>query len=479
MTQADYESTVEREVQKDTINFNSELLYGLNDKPPAPEALFVAVQHVLASFVGIITPPLIICSALGVDPVNTSIIISMSLFASGICTFIQCRRIGPVGSGLLSLQGTSFAFLGPIIGIGLGAIDGGATPEQALALIFGVCFFGSAVEIILSQFLHLAQQIITPLVSGTVVMIIGLSLIRTGVFSLAGGAIAQQNETFGSTQNLMLGGLVLAIVTLLTLSTNRVLRMGAIAFGLLAGYIISIFLGLVNFSALSQLPLFRLPIPMRFGFAFSWAALAPMLILYLITAVETIGDLTANSAVSGEPVKGPIYFRRIKGGVLGDGINSALAALLNTFPNTTFSQNNGVIQMTGVASRYVGFYVAGIFALLGLMPIIGGIFQAIPQPVLGGATLVMFGSIAVAGMNIVASTGLDRRSIVLVAVSVSLGLGVVFLPEILADKPVLIRNVFSSGISTGGIAAILLNLVLPGRPKMPSLKDAAEIEAQV
>ncbi|TVQ09409.1 MAG: purine permease [Leptolyngbya sp. DLM2.Bin27] len=479
MTQADYDSTVEQEVQKDTIDFNSELLYGLNDKPPAAEALFVAIQHVLASFVGIITPPLIICGALGVDPVNTSIVISMSLFASGICTFIQCRRIGPVGSGLLSLQGTSFAFLGPIIGIGLGAIDGGSTPEQALALIFGVCFFGSAVEIILSQFLHLAQQIITPLVSGTVVMIIGLSLIRTGVFSLAGGAIAQQNETFGSTQNLLLGGLVLAIVTVLTLSQNRVLRMGAIAIGLLVGYIISIFLGLVNFSALSQLPLFRLPLPMRFGWGFSFTALAPIAILYLITAVETIGDLTANSAVSGEPVKGSLYFRRIKGGVLGDGINSAIAALLNTFPNTTFSQNNGVIQMTGVASRYVGFYVAGIFALLGLVPIIGGLFQAIPQPVLGGATLVMFGSIAVAGLNIVASTGLDRRSIVVVAVSLSLGLGVVYLPEILADKPVLIRNVFSSGISTGGIAAILLNLILPGRPKVPRLKnnvaDAAEV----
>jgi xanthine permease XanP len=478
MAQADYDSAVEQERPKDTIDFNSELLYGLNDKPPVGESIFVAVQHVLASFVGIITPPLLICSALGVDPVNTSIIISMSLFASGICTFIQCRRFGPVGSGLLSLQGTSFAFLGPIIGIGLGAINAGSTPDQALALIFGVCFFGSFVEIFLSRFLHLAQQIITPLVSGTVVMIIGLSLIKTGIFSLAGGAIAKQNETFGSTQNLLLGGFVLAMVTLLTLSTNRVLRMGAIAIGLLIGYVISFFLGLVNFSALSSLPFFRLPVPMRFGFDFTWAAFAPMAILYLITAVETIGDLTANSAVSGEPVQGALYFRRIKGGVLGDGINSAIAAILNTFPNTTFSQNNGVIQMTGVASRYVGFYVAAIFAILGLFPVIGGIFQAIPQPVLGGATLVMFGSIAVAGLNIVASTGLDRRSIVVVAVSLALGLGVVYHPEILDGKPLLIKNVFSSGISTGGIAAILLNAILPGRPRMPAIhNDVVEAEA--
>jgi xanthine permease XanP len=162
-------------------------------------------------------------------------------------------------------------------------------------------------------------------------------------------------------------------------------------------------------------------------------------------------------------VKGSVYFRRIKGGVLGDGVNSAIAALLNTFPNTTFSQNNGIIQMTGVGSRYIGFFVAGIFVLLGLMPIVGGIFQAIPQPVLGGATLVMFGSIAVAGLNIVASTGLDRRTSVIVAVALALGLGVVYAPEILNDKPALIKNVFSSGISTGGLTAILLNIILPGR----------------
>lgn len=481
MTQADYEGSgaMAAEPGDDVVEYNTGILYGLMDKPPVGEAAFVAMQHVLASFVGIITPPLLIASALGVDAVNTSFIISMSLFASGLCTFIQCKRIGPVGSGLLSLQGTSFAFLGPIIGVGTAAINGGSTPEQALALIFGLCFFGSSVEIILSRFLHLAQEIITPLVAGTVVMIIGLTLIRTGIFSLAGGAPAKASETFGSNQNLGLGFLVLAIVTILTLSNNRILRMGAIAIGLIVGYAIAFFLGLVNFSNLSQLPIVRLPIPMRFGFDFDFAAFAPFIILYLITAVETIGDLTATSAVSGEPVKGPTYFRRIKGGVLGDGVNSALAALLNTFPNTTFSQNNGVIQMTGVASRYVGFYVAGIFAILGLVPIVGGVFQAIPQPVLGGATLIMFGSIAVAGLNIVASTGLDRRSIILVAISLALGLGVVYHPEIFDGKPILIRNIFSSGISTGGLTAIVLNIILPGRPKVPSFKESmADSEAE-
>jgi xanthine permease XanP len=453
---------------------SAELIYGLDDRPPVLESLFVALQHVLASFVGIITPPLIICSALEADPAITGYVISMSLFVSGVATFIQCKRIGPVGSGLLSLQGTSFAFIGPILGVGTGAIAAGQSVEEALALIFGLCFFGAFVEIFLSRFLHLAQHIITPVVSGTVVMIIGLSLIKTGITSMGGGVIAQQNGTFGSYQNLGLAGLVLVIIIIMNMLGNRYLRMGAIAIGLGVGYLVSLFLGIVNLSALGTLPLIRFPIPFRFGMSFDFAAFIPFMLLYLITAIETIGDLTATSAVSRQPVKGPIYMRRIKGGVLGDGVNSLMAAVFSTFPNTTFSQNNGVIQMTGVGSRYVGFYVAGIFALLGLIPVVGGIFQTIPQPVLGGATIVMFGAIAVAGINIVASTEINRRSLIIIAVSLALGLGVVYVPEIMADKPPLLRNIFSSGISTGGLTAILLNWFLPRDMGTPVVLDTME-----
>ncbi|PSF37901.1 xanthine permease XanP [Aphanothece hegewaldii CCALA 016] len=439
----------------------ADLIYGLYDRPPVIEAFFVALQHVLASFVGIITPPLLICNALKLDAATTSYIISMSLFVSGVSTFIQCKKIGPIGSGLLSLQGTSFAFLAPVIGVGLGAVQAGRTPEQALALIFGVCFFGSAIEMILSRFLHLAQKIFTPIVTGTVVMIIGLSLIKTGLFSIAGGAVAKANNTYGSWQNLGLGLLVMAVIIIMNMSKNRFMRMGSIAIGLAVGYIVSIFLGIVDFSVLSQLPLFTVPVPFRFGIDFNIAAFAPFIILYVITAIETIGDLTATSAVSREPVKGATYMRRIKGGVLGDGFNSMLAAMFNTFPNTTFSQNNGVIQMTGVGSRYVGFYVAGIFTVLGLIPIVGGVFQALPQAVLGGATIIMFGMIAVAGMNIVSSVELGRRELIILATSLALGLGVVYNGDIFTDKPALFQSVFSSGISTGGLTAILLNLVLP------------------
>lgn len=475
MTELNQSLTVEDSSGMEVSKPTSELIYGLDDRPPLLEAIFVAFQHVLAAFVGIITPPLIICSSLGLDPANTSYIISMSLFASGLCTFIQCKKIGPVGSGLLSLQGTSFAFLGPIIGVGTVALQGGRSPQEALALIFGVCFLGAAVEIILSRFLHLMSKIITPVVSGTVVMIIGLGLIKTGIISLAGGVAAQKNGTFGSVQNLLLGGGVLLIVVLLTLSKNRFLRMGAIAIGLIAGYIVSAMLGMVNLSVLSRLPIVSLPIPFRYGLSFDLGAFLPFILLYVLTAIETVGDLTATSAVSGQPVSGAVYVRRIKGGVLGDGVNSAIAALLNTFPNTTFSQNNGVIQMTGVGSRYVGFFVAGIFAILGLLPIVGGVFQAIPQPVLGGATTVMFGSIAVAGLNIVASATLDRRAMIIVAVSLAMGLGVLYAPEIFSDKPALVKNLFGSSISTGGLTAILLSWLLPS--DSPAEKQMMEADA--
>lgn len=464
------------ELSEQLSTSGSELVYGLYDRPPVLESIFVAVQHVLAAFVGIVTPPLIICTSLGLDPTNTSFIISMSLLASGICTFIQCKTFGPVGSGLLSLQGTSFAFLGAILGVGTTTIQGGKTPEQALALIFGVCFFGAFANVILSRFLHLLSKIVTPIVSGTLVMLIGLSLLKTGITSMAGGAAALQNNTFANAQNLILGGGVFVIVIVLTLSKNQYIRMGAIAIGLLIGYVAAAFMGLVNVSILSRLPWVSLPVPFRYGMSFDLGALIPFLILYPLTAIESVGDMTATSVVSKEPIQGSVYMRRIKGGILADGLNSSLAALLNTFPITTFSQNTGVIQMTGVGSRYVGFYVAGILALLGLLPIVGGAFQTIPQPVLGGATTVMFGSIAVAGIKIIASEELDRRSTIIVAVSLALGLGVVFVPELFNNQPPLLKNMFASATSTGGLTAILLSWLLPSNP-MPGRTPVVEAES--
>ncbi len=438
-----------------------DVIYRLDDRPPPVEATLAAFQHVLAVFVGIITPPLIIAGALGLEFRDASHIVSMSLLVSGVATFVQVRKIGPVGSGLLSVQGTSFSFLGPIIAAATAAIAAGASPGSALGTVFGACLAGSFLEMGLSRVLPYARRVITPLVTGVVVTLIGLTLVKVGVETLCGGPAARADGTFGSPRNLALAGLVLGTIVALNCSRKQVLRMSSIALGLAVGYAVSIALGLIDFGRLSELDLWSLPQPLRYGLGFSWAAFLPIGLIYLITAVETIGDLTATSSVSGEPIEGELYMERIQGGVLGDGVNSLLAAVFNTFPNTTFSQNNGVIQLTGVASRHVGILIALFLALLGLFPVVGGLFQIMPPAVLGGATILMFGSVAAAGIRIIASRPLDRRGMLILAVSLSLGLGVTVVPEALDRLPAIVKSLFGSGIAAGGLTAIALNLILP------------------
>jgi xanthine permease XanP len=440
----------------------SELLYGLDDRPPLRETLFVALQHVFAVFVGIVTPPLIICNALKLDRANTVYLVSMSLFVSGLATLIQSHRIGPVGSGLLSIQGTSFVFLGPIISTAGLSIAAGASTRHALGMIFGVCLVGSLVAISMSQFIRLATRVITPLVTGTVVTLIGLTLIQVGITSMGGGFDARHNGSFGSLQNLLLAAIVVVTIVALNSSSIPQLRMTSVVLGLGAGYLAAFLMGKLDLRGLGELPIVAVPVPLRYGLGFNAGACLPFAFLYAITVIESVGDLTATSLLTNQPIQGEPYFRRLRSGILADGINSLLAACFNSFPSTTFAQNNGVIQLTGVGSRYVGTFVAAILMLLGLFPVVGGLVQALPQSVLGGATIIMFGTVAVAGIRILSGVNMNRRSSIVVAVSLGLGLGVTFVPDILHALPELPRNTLASGIATGGMCALLLNAILPG-----------------
>jgi len=451
---------VDGQEQMDTFD----LIYKLEDNPPVKEGMFAALQHLLAIIVGIITPTLIIGGVLGLGS-EVPYLISMALIVSGVATFIQVKRIGPVGSGLLSIQGTSFAFLGAILTAGFMVKGQGGGPKEILSTIYGLCFFGAFIEMILSRFLQHLRKIITPVVTGTVVTLIGLSLVKVGITDMAGGKWLLDNkpELFGSAQNLILAFIVLVTVLILASRKNPFLRMGSIVIGLIVGYIIAAFMGKVNFSALQGLPIINVPIPFKYGFSFSLTAFIPVAFIYLITTIESTGDLTATSMVSGEPIEGDKYIERIKGGVLGDGVNSAIAAIFNTFPNTTFSQNNGVIQLTGIASRYVGMYLAAFLVILGLFPVVGAFFRSLPSPVLGGATIVMFGTVGAAGIRIIATSKIDRRDMLIMAVSFGLGFGVAYVPEFLSKAPKAIQQIFGSAITTGGISALLLNALLPGR----------------
>ncbi|HFG2195805.1 TPA: uracil-xanthine permease family protein [Vibrio cholerae] len=455
----------------------ADLVYQLNDRPPLPQTLFAALQHLLAMFVAVITPSLIICQSLGVPADQTNTIISMSLFASGLSSFIQIRTFGPIGSGLLSIQGTSFNFLGPIIGAGLALKAGGADIETMMAAIFGTILVASSAEILLSRVLQFAQRIITPLVSGIVVTLIGLTLVQVGLISMGGGYASMADGSFGSLDKLALAGSVLAIIVLLNRAHNPYVRVASIVIAMLVGYVMAYLMGMVNTDNLAQTQLIALPIPMQYGLGFDWSLFIPLVLIFLITALEAIGDITATSEVSGEPVKGPVYMKRIKGGVLADGLNSALAAVFNSFPNSTFSQNNGVILLTGVASRYVGYFIAGMLVLLGLFPGVASFVQLIPEPVLGGATIVMFGTIAAAGVRIISRVDLDRRAILIMALSFSMGLGIAQKPEILQFMPEFIKNLLSSGVAAGGITAIVLNLLLPEVRRDEDAASVAKTEA--
>lgn len=455
----------------------ADLVYQLNDRPPLPQTLFAALQHLLAMFVAVITPSLIICQSLGVPADQTNTIISMSLFASGLSSFIQIRTFGPIGSGLLSIQGTSFNFLGPIIGAGLALKAGGASIETMMAAIFGTILVASFAEILLSRVLQFAQRVITPLVSGIVVTLIGLTLVQVGLISMGGGYAAMADGSFGSLDKLALAGTVLAIIVLLNRAHNPYVRVASIVIAMLVGYVMAYLMGMVNTDNLAENQFIALPIPMQYGLGFDWSLFIPLVLIFLITALEAIGDITATSEVSGEPVKGPVYMKRIKGGVLADGLNSALAAVFNSFPNSTFSQNNGVILLTGVASRYVGYFIAGMLVLLGLFPGVASFVQLIPEPVLGGATIVMFGTIAAAGVRIISRVDLDRRAILIMALSFSMGLGIAQKPEILQFMPEFIKNLFSSGVAAGGITAIVLNLLLPEVRRDENAASVSKTEA--
>ena len=440
---------------------SDDMIYTVTDTPNAVESFLAALQHVLASFVSIITPTLIIGGVLGLGA-EIPYLLSMSLVVSGIGTIIQARRVGPIGAGLLCVQGTSFAFLGTILATGFAVKATGGSNDTILATIFGVCFIAAFVEIFISCFIAKLGRFITPEITGVVITTMGIYLIKVGMVDIGGGQWLLNNapEKFASANNLIVGFCVVALVILLNTSKNQWVRLTAVVIGMATGWLLALALGIANFT-LGEFDLIAMPIPFKYGFNIDIGALIAFGFLYLITAIESTGDITANCSVSKLPVSGPDYLKRVRGGILGDGVNSMIAATFNTFPNTIFSQNNGVIQLTGVASRHVGIWIGGILLIMGLFPVIGAVLQNIPKPVLGGATLVMFGTVAAAGIRILSSTTIDRRSLLIMAASFGMGLGVNFVPELFTNAPKLVTAVLGNAVTVSGLTAIIMTLIFP------------------
>ncbi|MGL5346853.1 MAG: nucleobase:cation symporter-2 family protein [Peptostreptococcaceae bacterium] len=427
----------------DETNLN----YQIDDKPDFKLSVLLGFQHIVAAFGGIVAVPLVVSSALGFDIRAAAMMVSAAIFVAGIATVIQANGIGKVGSRLPCIMGTDFTFVGPSIAVG---------SSMGLAGILGATILGSFVEMILSRFIKPLMKFFPPVVTGTVVTLIGLTLVPVAMDWCAGGV---GSPTYGSVINIGVALVVMTIVILLNRYGKGIFSSASILIGMTLGYLICMPLGLVDFNPINEAAIVGIPgIPLviEYGITFSLAGLIPFVIAYLVTTIETVGCLIAVGEAS-EKVPNSDDLSR---GVLADGVGSFIAGFLGAGPNTSFSQNVGLIPMTKVASRHVVVVAGVIMMLLGIFPKLGSIVASIPNPVLGGAGIVMFGVVAASGMKTLSRVKMSNRNLLIIAVSIALGLGITTRPDLLSNLPNTLQMLFASGISTGTIAALLLNIIL-------------------
>ena len=436
------------------------IIYGLDDEPAPLVRFFVALQHLLAIFVSIITAPLLICLGMGLDTQATSYMISSALVISGVATYVQVRKFGRVGSGLLTVQGTSFTFIGPLI-FAAEMLGDRHDSDEILGIIFGCTLVGALMMMLFSQFLHRLQRIVTPTVTGTTVIMLGLSLVLVTVQNLLRvhrEAVAAGEPTW------LVAAYALEVMALIAFFATRKApwcRLASVSIGLAIGYVLAWLGGGIDFAPMAELPGLFYPQPLAFGLGFDWLVFLSLLPIYLVTAAESIGDLTATSSLSNKPVVGPAYWQRMRDGVLGDGFNSLVAALFSTFPNTTFSQNNGVIRLTGVASRKVGTWLAIMLVVLGLFPVLGGLFQVMPRGLLYGATVLMFALVGYSGFKIIEGADGGRRAWGIAGTAIVIGLLGMQVAAQVEGLPAMVSMLLGFPVSTSTVAAIVLELLWP------------------
>lgn len=420
------------------------LTYQVDDNPSLPKKILFGLQHIFAAFSGIVVVPLVIAGSLGFDSTMTTALISASILASGIATIVQARGIGKVGSKVACIMGTDFTFVSPAISVG---------QTLGMAGIVGATILGSFFEIILSYFIKPLMKFFPPIVTGTVVCLIGLTLLPVSIDWAAGGSGAAD---YGSLKNLSIAIIVMVITLVLNSYGKGMLSSASILIGMTIGYLICIPLGMVDFSAVKEATWFSMPKIFQYGVVFNWKALLAFIPAYFVTTIETVGCLKA----IGETSNIEMDEKRVGAGVLADGVGSIVGATVGSFSNTSFSQNVGLISLTKVASRHVAVMAGTLLVILGLFPKLAGLINGIPQPVLGGVGIVMFGTVAAAGIKTLSRVKLNDRNLLIIATSIALGLGVTFRPEVISQLPEGLQMIFASGISTGTIVSLILNLVL-------------------
>ena len=430
-----------------------------NYTPPLVKAVPLGIQHVLAMFVSNVTPAIIVCGAAGFGFGSNSpdfpqmiYMLQMCMFFAGIATLFQTIGIGPVGARLPIVQGTSFAFI-PIM-IPLVAGKG----VEAMSVLMGGILVGCLFHAFLALFIGRIRFALPPLVTGLVVMMIGLALVKVGIQYAAGGVPAIGTPEYGSLQNWTVAGTVVIVTLVLKFFARGMLSVSAVLLGILAGYAVAWGFGMVNFGSVGRAAVVALPNPFHFGLEFSVAAIIGFCLMAFVSAVETVGDV---SWICKGGAGREATYREIEGATYADGFGTAISGIFGALPNTSFSQNVGLIAMTGVMSSHVVTIGAIFLILCGLVPKVGAVISTVPIEVLGGGVIVMFGMVVAAGISMLSDVHWNRRNMVIFAIALSLGLGLQLEPQALQYLPETVKVLATSGILPAALIAIVLNLVLP------------------
>ena len=445
----------------DTSIGTPEQLRDPNYTPPLGKAVPLGIQHVLEMFVSNVTPAIIVAGAAGIGfgsdqgalgfP-DMTYMIQMSMLFAGIATLFQTIGMGPVGARLPIVQGTSFAFI-PVM---IPAVAGLGTAGLA-GLMTGIVF-GGIFHFILGMFIGRIRFALPPLVTGLIVLMIGLALVKVGIQYAAGGVPMMGKPEFGSLA-MWTPALVVVIVTLaIKFFTRGFMSVAAVLIGIIAGYLVAMMMGQVNTGNVGRAAIFAMPMPFKYGFEFNIAIVIGMCFMAIVSAIETVGD---TSGITKGGAGREATDKEVSGATYADGLGTAIAGVFGGLPNTSFSQNVGLVAMTGVMSRHVVTIGAIFLIICGFVPKIGAMINTVPINVLGGGVIVMFGMVCASGVNMLSDVNWNRRNMVIFAISLSIGLGLQLEPSALQHLPATAKILLTSGLLPSAALAIILNLVLP------------------
>lgn len=424
------------------------VLFQYEGIPAAKQMIPLGLQHVVAAIVGIVTPSILVANTCNIQGNDRTLFIQVSLLVTALATLLQLFPIfGRIGSRLPVIMGISFAYVPTLLAIG-GQFD--------LPTILGAEVVGGIIAILFGIFVKQIRVLFPPLITGTVIFTIGLSLYPTAIKYMAGGA---GSESFGSPKNWLVAIITLIVVTILSHFCKGVFKLGAILFGMIVGYIVAFALGMVDFSAVGSSGWFNFPAPMHFGLKFEISACISLAIVYLVNAVQTIGDLSSTTMGGMDRIPTD---RELSGGIIGQGVISVVGALFGGLPTASYSQNVGIVTINRVINRSVFAFAAIVLAIAGFVPKFSSILTTIPQSVIGGATISVFATITMTGIRMITSDGFSMRSSAVVGLAVAIGTGITQVQGALGGFPAWVTTVFgSSPVVLTTLVAIVLNMTLP------------------